>query len=64
MGFDDLPIAQCTTPQLTTVRVPADEMGARAADALIAAIRDKGVVKSTELPTDLIARNSTATLRK
>ncbi len=63
MGFDDLPIAQCTTPQLTTVRVPADEMGAKAAEVLIAAIRDQGVVKTTELPTDLIARNSTAALR-
>ncbi len=64
MGFDDLPIAQCTTPQLTTVRVPADEMGAKAAETLITAIRGKGVVKSMELPTDLIARDSTAALRK
>lgn len=64
MGFDDLPIAQCTTPQLTTVRVPADEMGAKAADTLIAAIRGNGVVETIELPTDLIARASTAALRK
>ena len=31
---------------------------------LITAIREEGVVKSMELPTDLIARNSTAVLRK
>ena len=64
MGFDDLPIAQYTTPKLTTVRVPADEMGTRAAGALIAAIRENGAVQSMELPTDLIARDSTAALRQ
>lgn len=63
IGFDDLPIAQCTVPPLTTVRVPADEMGNRAAAALIAAISGKGSIRTLELPTELILRSSTAILK-
>ncbi len=62
MGFDDLPIAQCTVPTLTTVRVPAYDMGTRAARELIAAIREKREVATQELPTKLVVRNSTAPL--
>ncbi len=61
IGFDDLAIAQCTTPQLTTIRVPADEMGARATNSLINAIRAKGACETMELPTELVVRGSTAT---
>jgi len=63
IGFDDLPIAQCTVPPLTTIRVPAYEMGTRAADALIDAIRGQGEVETLELPTDLILRHSTTTCK-
>ncbi len=62
IGFDDLPIARCTVPLLTTIRVPAYEMGERAADALIDAIRRKGKIVPAELPTELILRDSTAAL--
>ena len=61
--FDDLPIAQYTVPPLTTVRVPAYEMGSRAAEALITTIRGQGEVKTLELPTELILRKSTARLK-
>ena len=60
VGFDDLPIAQYTDPQLTTIRVPAAEMGQRAAEALIAAVKAGGAVMPLELPTDLVIRGSTA----
>lgn len=60
VGFDDLPIAQCTIPQLTTIRVPANEMGLRAAEALIASIEYGEPVAHIELRTDLIVRGSTA----
>lgn len=60
IGFDDLPIAQCTVPTLTTVRVPAYDMGTRATQELIAAIREDRQVTTQELPTRLIVRNSTA----
>ena len=60
IGFDDLPIAQYTWPQLTTVRVPANEMGRRAAESLLTAIKTHQPPLSVELPTDLIIRGSTA----
>lgn len=60
IGFDDLPIAQCTIPPLTTVRVPAYEMGMYAVRELIAAIRGNRRVTTVELLTKLVVRNSTS----
>jgi LacI family transcriptional regulator len=60
VGFDDLPIAQYITPTLTTVRVPAHEMGESAATRLIAAIEKGEPVLSLELLTDLVIRETTA----
>jgi LacI family transcriptional regulator len=61
VGFDDLPISQYTHPQLTTVRVPADDMGRRATEMLLAAIDGKPGDQRVELTTDLVVRRSTAT---
>jgi LacI family transcriptional regulator len=63
IGFDDLPITQYTDPKLTTIRVPADDMGRKAAEALIAAIAEGTPIASVELPTELILRGSTAVPR-
>ncbi len=60
VGFDDLPIAQYTTPRLTTVRVPASDMGRRAAEALLHSMRAGEQDIYVELPTELIVRESTA----
>jgi LacI family transcriptional regulator len=60
VGFDDLPISRYTTPQLTTIRVPADEMGRRAAELLVRAIEGERGATRVELPTDLVVRHSTA----
>jgi LacI family transcriptional regulator len=60
VGFDDLPISQYAHPQLTTVRVPAVDMGHRAAEVLMEAIEGAARPKHIELPTDLIVRRSTA----
>jgi DNA-binding LacI/PurR family transcriptional regulator len=60
VGFDDLPISRYTTPQLTTIRVPADEMGRRAAEMLLQAIEGERGATRVELPTDLVVRHSTA----
>lgn len=59
VGFDNLEIAELVTPELTTLNVPAREMGEAAADALIrlGAKKEKTIV--TELPTRLIVRGST-----
>jgi len=62
-GFDDLPIAQYITPMLTTVRVPAHEMGSSAARRLIFAIENGEPVRPLELLTDLVIRESTAAPR-
>ena len=64
IGFDDLPIARYVTPQLTTIRVPAAEMGARAARALIDALEAGDEVSPCNLATDLIVRGTTAPPRQ
>jgi LacI family transcriptional regulator len=58
VGFDDVPAAQYITPQLTTVRVPAEEMGHRAAAMLLQAIAGTEPPGRIELPVDLIVRRS------
>ena len=60
VGFDDLPIARYVSPQLTTIRVPAAEMGDRAARSIIDAIEAGEEVSPCELGTDLIVRGTTA----
>lgn len=64
VGFDDLPISRYTTPQLTTIHVPADDMGRRAAEMLLHAIDGHRHRLRVELPTDLVVRRSTAPPRR
>jgi DNA-binding LacI/PurR family transcriptional regulator len=61
VGFDDIPAAFHTSPQLTTVRQPLDQIGAAAATLLINRLGDHLLPVSNVLmePT-LIVRNSTA----
>lgn len=56
-GFDDLSLATALDPELTTVRLPAEEVGARGMTALLAVLegRPPGL---TELPVELIPRAS------
>jgi len=63
IGFDDLPVAQYTKPQLTTIRVPAQTMGELAATKVLETIRTGASAKSAELPIELIVRGSTASPR-
>ncbi|HXV23082.1 MAG TPA: LacI family DNA-binding transcriptional regulator [Alphaproteobacteria bacterium] len=58
VGFDDLPIATFVDPQLTTIRVPAAEMGRLAAEAVIAHLTRHTPLGSIVLPTELIVRSS------
>jgi LacI family transcriptional regulator len=64
VGFDDLPIAQYTTPQLTTIRVPAGEMGRLATRTLIHMIRRGRRPHTHELPIELVVRGSTGPCRR
>lgn len=59
-GFDDVPLARYLSPPLTSVHVPIDEMGERAANRLIAAIAGDDVPRrrSERLPTRLVVRAS------
>ena len=60
IGFDDHPAARYTSPQLTTVRVPAADMGRRAAAARLANRSQELGIDSVVLPLDLVVRGSTA----
>lgn len=58
VGFDDLPIAAHFQPPLTTVRIPAVEMGTRAGDYLLARISGESVADHVAVDTNLIFRET------
>lgn len=60
MGVDNLEVALLTTPELTTLEVPAKEMGVHAADYAMANTRQRSLMHQRELPVRLIVRGSTA----
>ena len=60
VGFDDLEFAGQIAPSLTTVHVPAEEIGRRAAEYLLARIAGRAAPITTEVVTNLIIRESTA----
>ncbi|HEX7049207.1 MAG TPA: LacI family DNA-binding transcriptional regulator [Longimicrobiales bacterium] len=59
-GFDDIPIARYVTPSLSSVHVAIDELGARACDRLIEAVKEKNrhQRRQEQLPTRLVLRDS------
>ncbi len=59
-GFDDLPLTSHLQPSLTTLHVPAGEMGRRAAEYLLARLSDVPMPDSTELEVGLLVRGTTA----
>ena len=59
IGFDNLDLAQLVTPELTTLDVPAREMGELAADVILARNDDTTQKTVRELRTRLIVRKST-----
>ncbi len=61
VGFDDIAFASLCNPPLTTVRLPRDELGRQAVEALLVTIKDsdrQGV--EINIPTRLVLRDSTA----
>ncbi len=58
-GFDNLRLSAELHPGITTVNVPAADMGMEAANALIDAVEGDRDVESRELPTELRARGTT-----
>jgi LacI family transcriptional regulator len=59
IGFDNLEIAAYTEPALSTLNVPAYEMGIEAANFLVAATDGRPGVKRVELEVQLIERQTT-----
>jgi LacI family transcriptional regulator len=60
MGFDDLDFAAELSPSLTTIRVPSAEIGATAADFLLAQLDERQMPRLLEIPANLVVRGSTA----
>ncbi|MFJ3280512.1 LacI family DNA-binding transcriptional regulator [Streptomyces halstedii] len=58
-GFDDLALATAVEPELTTVRLPAEQVGRRGMTALLAVL-DGRPAESGDLPVRLVPRGSTA----
>jgi LacI family transcriptional regulator len=59
-GFDDVELAAQVDPPLTTISVPAAEIGRGAADYLINAIAGMPIPRSVQVPYRLIIRSSTS----
>jgi DNA-binding LacI/PurR family transcriptional regulator len=59
VGFEDSPIAASTSPPLSSVRQPTEEMGREMARLLVAAIAERQLVPRTViLATELVIRES------
>ncbi|MGX2998152.1 LacI family DNA-binding transcriptional regulator [Streptomyces sp. JNUCC 64] len=60
-GFDDLALAGAVDPELTTVRLPAEEVGAHGMRALLELLepRGDGGPSPVTLPVELVVRDST-----
>jgi LacI family transcriptional regulator len=64
-GFDDLDLAQATTPRLTTVRQPLQEMGRMAVGLMVRLLeRHRLDALHVELATELVIRDSTGPVRR
>ncbi|GGP67969.1 LacI family DNA-binding transcriptional regulator [Streptomyces sindenensis] len=58
-GFDDLALATALEPELTTVGLPAEQVGERGMEALLAVL-DGRPAEQRGLPVELVVRGSTA----
>ncbi len=59
-GFDDLDLAQATTPRLTTVRRPLPERGRTAVGLMMRLVERRHLdALHIELATELVIRDST-----
>jgi LacI family transcriptional regulator len=59
VGYGDLDIAAAMNPSITTVRIPAENMGRLAARSLLARLSDRAELEHIELATELVVRGST-----
>ena len=60
VGFDDIPLASLNEPQLTTIRVPKQQMGAEVAQRMVATLNNPDLVPVEVLVSvELVKRSST-----
>ncbi|WP_419999048.1 LacI family DNA-binding transcriptional regulator [Streptomyces boninensis] len=60
VGFDDIPLADCIAPPLTTVRQDVPAWGRAAAEALVALAEGREVTETELPPVAFVVRGSTA----
>ncbi|GAA5630761.1 catabolite control protein A [Acinetobacter calcoaceticus] len=58
IGYDNLDFSKYMTPSLTTLDIPAKEMGLISARKILSKLRDNIEITSLELPTKIIIRDS------
>ena len=58
VGFDNLELSMHSYPPLTTINVPAEEMGASAAECLLRTLNGELVSKHNPVGVELIVRES------
>jgi len=64
IGFDDLPYSEISSPPLTTIRVPKQEMGTLAVRGILNMMKENGRVKTkTQVCTMFVERESVRDLR-
>jgi len=64
VGYNDMPFVDKFNPPLTTVRIPLEEMGRLAAEAMLSLMREATTqVESVMLRPELVIRGSTAPVR-
>ncbi|MFV0492318.1 MAG: substrate-binding domain-containing protein [Pseudorhodobacter sp.] len=64
IGFDDLEIAAFSTPPMTTIKVPARDIGVVAARQIVAHLEQDQELDSVEFQVSLMKRRSTASVSK
>ena len=64
-GCNDMPIASLVSPALTTLAIPIEELGRKAAEILVKRLKgESGNFKGLKLSPELIVRESTAQVKK
>lgn len=63
VGIDDLEMSAHMSPALTTVHISTGSIGKCAADKLMARLDGQAIERITELPIELVVRQSTAAFR-